>query len=359
MIRLVPRLDAGPWLTALVPVAAALAALLLAALPLAAAGAPVLEAYRVMLDGALGSRFALTEVVARATPLILTGLAVAVAFRARLYNIGAEGQLYMGALAAVVVGSGRFDGPQPLMIAAILVAGAVAGAVMMLGPTLLKVKLGADEVVVTLLLNFVVALFVQMMIEGPMKDPMSLGWPQTESMLDSATLPKLIEKTRVHAGLIVAFVAALGVHLLLKRTVVGFRIRAVGAGPKAARFAGMSVTAAMLTVGALSGALAGLAGVGEVAGLKGYLTADLSPGYGYAGIVVAMLAGLSPLGVVAAARYVAAVFVGADSMSRAINVSSYIANLIVAMALLAVLISGVFVRFRLVWASSPKGRAGA
>jgi simple sugar transport system permease protein len=356
MLRLVPRIESAPGLAVVVPVVAAFAALLLAAIPLALAGAPVLEAYRVMLDGALGSRFALTEVVARATPLILTGLAVAVAFRARLYNIGAEGQLYMGALAAVFVGSGRFDGPAPLMIATVLVAGALAGALMMLLPTLLKVKLGADEVVVTLLLNFVVALFVQMMIEGPMKDPMSLGWPQTEQILDSATLPKLIEKTRVHAGLIVALVAAVGVHLLLKRTTVGFEIRAVGAGPQAARFAGMRVTAAMLTVGALSGALAGLAGVGEVAGLKGYLTADLSPGYGYAGIVVAMLAGLSPIGVIAAALYVAAVFVGADSMSRAINVSSYIANLVVALALLTVLLSGVFLRFRLVW-TSPKKRS--
>lgn len=356
MLRLVPRIEAAPWLTVAVPIVAALGALLLAAIPIAAAGAPVIEAYRVMFEGALGSRFALTEVVARATPLILTGLAVAVSFRARLFNIGAEGQLYMGALAAVFVGSGRFDGPAPVMIAAVLAAGALAGAIMMLVPTLLKVKLGADEVVVTLLLNFVVALFVQMMIEGPMKDPMSLGWPQTESILDSATLPKLIEKTRVHAGLIVALVAALGVHLLLKRTTIGFEIRAVGAGPQAARFAGMSVTGAMLTVGALSGALAGLAGVGEVAGLKGYLTSDLSPGYGYAGIVVAMLAGLSPIGVVVAALYVAAVFVGADSMSRSINVSSYIANLVVALALLTVLLSGVILRFRLVW-SRPKKRA--
>lgn len=356
MLRLVPRIEADPKLVIAAPIVAALAALLLAAVPIALAGAPVIEAYRVMAEGALGSRFALTEVVARATPLMLTGLAVAVAFRARLYNIGAEGQLYMGALAAVWVGSGRFDGPAPVMIAAVLVAGALAGALMMLGPTLLKVKLGADEVVVTLLLNFVVALFVQMMIEGPMKDPMSLGWPQTEAILDSATLPKLIDKTRVHAGLIVALLAALGVHLMMKHTVVGFEIRAVGAGPQAARFAGMNVTAAMVTVGALSGALAGLAGVGEVAGLKGYLTADLSPGYGYAGIVVAMLAGLSPLGVVIAALWVAAVFVGADSMSRSINVSSYVANLIVALALLSVLLSGVLVRFRLVRARAPQRR---
>jgi len=310
----------------------------------------------VMLNGAVGSQFALTEVVARATPLILTGLAAAIAFRARLFNIGAEGQLYMGALAAVAVGSGLVNGPTPVMIGLILLAGAVAGMLTMLVPTLLKVKLGADEIVVTLLLNFIVQLFVQMMIEGPMKDPMSLGWPQTEPILDTAALPKLIEKTRVHAGLIIALIAAIGVHVFVKRTVFGFQLRAVGANPEAAHFAGVSITRTMLLVGALSGALAGLAGVGEVAGLKGYLTNDLSPGYGYAGIVVAMLARLSPLGSIASALFVAAVFVGADSMSRALNLSSYIANLIVALSLMSVLLSEVATRYR-VRVSLPGGRA--
>lgn len=353
MLRLETRTAPARWLNFAVPVFAALLALLLAAFPLVAAGVSPLQAYRVMLSGAFGSQFAATEVIARATPLILTGLAAAVAFRARLFNIGAEGQLYAGALAAVAVGSGLIDGPAFLMIPLVCLAGALAGAALMLGPTLMKVKLGADEVVTTLLLNFVVALFVQMMIEGPMKDPMSMGWPQSEPILSSAVLTNLIERTRVHAGLIIAVGAALLAEIVMRRTVLGFRIRAVGHNPAAARFAGMSVTRTMLVVGALSGALAGLAGVGEVAGLKGYLTNDLSPGYGYAGIVVAMLAGLSPLGVIASALFVAAVFVGADSMSRALTVSSYIANLIVALSLLSVLLSSVLLRFRLRWEGKP------
>jgi simple sugar transport system permease protein len=357
MIRLEPRTQPSRLLSALAPVLAALAALCLAAIPLLAAGAPVLRSYQVMFEGAFGSLFSLTEVVARATPLMLTGLAAAIAFRARLFNIGAEGQLYVGALAAVAAGSGLFEGPSVVMIPAVLIAGALAGMAMMLVPTLLKVKLGADEIVVTLLLNFVVQLFVQMMIEGPMKDPMSLGWPQTEPILDSAALPKLIEKTRVHAGLIVALIAAIGVHVFVKRTVFGFRLRAVGASPDAAHFAGISVGRTMLMVGAISGALAGLAGVGEVAGLKGYLTNDLSPGYGYAGIVVAVLARLSPLGAIASALFVAAVVVGADSMSRALNLSSYIANLIVALSLLSVLLSEVATRYRIRLSSVRKAAA--
>ncbi|WP_349358796.1 ABC transporter permease [Stappia sp.] len=357
MIRFEPRERISARRRIGAPVLAALAALALASLPIAAAGAPVLEAYALMARGALGSVFALSELLARATPLIFTGLAAAIAFRAKLWNIGGEGQLYAGALAAVAVGTGALTLPPALLIPAVMLAGALAGAALMLVPALLKVRLGADEVVTTLLLNFVVILFVQMMLEGPMQDPMGMGWPQSEPIVDEAMLPKLLERMRVHAGLIVALVAALVVHIVLTRTVWGFETRAVGENPEAARHAGIPVTATVLRVACLSGALAGLAGVGEVAGLKGYLTADLSPGFGYAGIVVAMLAGLSPLGVVVAALFIAGVFVGADSMSRAIGVSNYLADLVVATSLICVLISGLFVRFRvrLVRPGSAKG----
>jgi ABC-type uncharacterized transport system permease subunit len=351
MIRIEPRGRPSLALSIAAPVVAGLLALAMAAIPLGFSGAPLARAYGLLFDGALGSRFALSETLARSTPLILTGLAVAVAFRARLYNIGAEGQLYAGALAAVAVGSGAIDAPPAVMIPLILAAGAAAGALLMLGPTLMKIRFGVDEVVTTLLLNFIVLLFVSMMLEGPMKDPLGLGWPQSAPIADAAVLPTLIPRARIHAGLIVALAAVVLVQILLARTVWGFEIRAVGANPSAARFSGMSVAGTLVRVGLLSGALAGLAGVGEVAGLKGYLTQDLSPGYGYSGIVVAMLAGLHPVGVVAAAVFVAAVFVGADSMSRAIGVSSYIANLIVAMALIAVLLGGLLVRFRLRFAA--------
>ena len=347
MIRLEPRARTPLPLSLAAPILAVAAALALAAIPIAAAGAPVLRAYELMALGAAGSLFAVTETLARATPLMLTGLAVAVAFRARLYNIGAEGQLYAGALAAVAVGSGAVTAPAWAMIPLVLAAGALAGAALMALPTLAKVKLGADEVVTTLLVNFIVLLFVQMMLEGPMKDPMSLGWPQSAPIVDAALLPKFAERMRVHAGLGVAVVAALVVAVAMRHTVWGFEIRAVGGNPAAARFAGMPVARVTIRAGLVSGALAGLAGVGEVAGLKGYLTQDLSPGFGYAGIVVAMLAGLSPLAVVPAALFVAGVFVGADSMSRAIGVSNYIADLVVALALIMMLVASLLTRFRL------------
>ena len=349
-MRLEPRGQAPLALLLAAPLVAVLLALALAALPLVWAGAPLGQAYGLMLEGSLGSRFALTETLTRAAPLILTGLAAAVAFRARLWNIGGEGQFYAGALAAVAVGSGALTLPPVLLVTLVLLAGAVAGALLMLVPTLLKVRLGVDEVVTTLLLNFVVLLFVGMMLEGPMKDPMSMGWPQSAPIVDEAMLPGLLARSRLHTGLIVALVAAGLMWLLVARSVWGFELRGVGANAAAAGYAGMPVGWVMVRVGLISGALAGLAGVGEVAGLKGYLTQDLSPGYGYSGIVVAMLAQLNPLGVVLAALFVAAVFVGADSMGRALGVSSYIADLIVAMALLTMLLAGLFTRFRVRWA---------
>lgn len=346
-MRLEPRAHPPLALTVAAPVAAGALALVISALPLAWAGAPVLAAYARLFQGALGSIFALTETLARATPLILTGLAAAIAFRARLWNIGAEGQLYAGALAAVVAGSGALALPGTVLMPAVVLAGALAGAILLLIPTVLKLRLGVDEVVTTLLLNFVVLLFVQMMLEGPLQDPMGMGWPQSPPVLAEAELPKLWPRTRLHLGLLLALAAAVLAWLYTSRTVWGFEARAVGANLEAARYAGMPVGRVLLRTALLSGALAGIAGASEVAGLKGYLTQDLSPGFGYAGIVVAMLAQLNPLGCIAAALFVAGVFVGADSMSRALGVSSYLANLIVATALLTMLLASLATRYRL------------
>jgi len=349
VIRFEPRTEAAPALRVAAPVASISAALALAAVPLAAAGAPILTAFRLMGEGAAGSIFALTETLTRATPLILTGLAAAVAFRARLYNIGAEGQLYAGALAAVAVGSGAVEAPPAVLVPLILAAAALAGALLMLGPALLKVRLGIDEVVTTLLLNFVVLLFVQMMLEGPLKDPMGGGWPQSEPVTEAGMLPPLVERMRLHAGFLVALAASFLAQVVLSLTVLGLKIKAVGENPDAARFAGIGVAGVTAAVAVISGGLAGIAGASEVAGLKGYLTSDLSRGFGYAGIVVAMLAGLQPLACVPTAVFIAAVFVGADTMSRTLGVSSYIADLIVALSLLCALVSGLFARFRVRW----------
>jgi simple sugar transport system permease protein len=187
------------------------------------------------------------------------------------------------------------------------------------------------------------------LLEGPLKDPMGLGWPQSKKVIADAALPKLIQGKRLHFGFIIAVAAAIVVWIIDRRSALGYEMRAVGDNPKAARFAGIPVNSVFIKTAILSGGLAGLAGFSEVAGLKGNLTLDLSPGFGYTGIVVAMLAMLHPLGVVAAAIFVAAVFVGADAMSRTAGVPSYIAQVMVAVSLLAMVTAVMFTRYRLRW----------
>jgi simple sugar transport system permease protein len=331
----------------LAPTLAIVVSLLVCALLILAWGGVLVgEAYLLMLKGALGSVFAVTETLARATPLILTGLAAAFAFRAKFWNIGAEGQLYAGAVVTVVLGTGWISLPAPLMMPLLMGAGALAGALMLLGPAYLKVKFGVDEVVTTLLGNFIMLLFVSMMLEGPLKDPMGLGWPQSAPVIDEAAWAKLVPGKRLHAGLLLALALAALIWFVNARTTFGFSVRAVGVNPKAAAFAGIPVERVMLQVALVSGGLAGLAGVGEVAGLKGNLTLDLSPGFGYAGIVVAMLAQLHPLGVVVSALFIAVIFVGADAMSRAVAISSYLANVIVATSLLFMLVAVFLIQYR-------------
>lgn len=309
-------------------------------------GASPIQGWMLMLKGALGSKFALSETLTRATPLIFTGLAAAVAFRAKLWNIGGEGQFYIGACMAILLGT-KGTLPAWAMIPYLFASGALAGGLFLLLPTFLKTRLKVDEVVTTLLLNFVVLLFVNWLVFGPWKDPMSMGWPQSEPVLDTAILPILMAKTRLHLGFVLGLAAAVLVWLFMERTVWGFEIRAVGANPVASRFAGMPVTGTIIRTALISGGLAAMAGVSEICGVKGYLTTDLSPGFGYSGIVVAMLAALHPLGVVASALFVATIYIGADSMSRAVNISNYIADVTTAVSLLAVLVALFFTKYRI------------
>jgi simple sugar transport system permease protein len=346
-MRLERRTTRPLALTLAAPFAAILASLALCAILIALSGAPVLPAYERLFAGAFGTRLAITETLSRATPLILTGLAAAVAFRARLWNIGGEGQFYVGALAVAALGAGQIAAPSFILIPILFVAAALAGMLLLLGPTVLKIRFGVAEVVTTLLLNFVVLLFVSMMIEGPMRDPLAFGWPQSESLVDEAMLGKLIPRTRLHWGLVIAIVLAIVVWIVNTRTVIGFETRAVGLGVPASRFAGLPIGRVVVWTALMSGSLAGLAGGIEVMGLKGYVTLDLSPGFGYAGIVVAMLAQLHPIGVVAAAIFVAAVFVGADSMGRAFAIPSFIADVIVSVSLIAMLVALFFTGYRI------------
>ena len=344
MLRLEARQKTPAWLKLTLPLVAIVVTLILCSGLILLAGAGVLDAYGVMFKASLGDSYAITETLVRAAPMIFTGLAVTLAFRAKFWNIGAEGQLLAGAMASCFVGAIPMPGPLAMLLMAF--AGAAAGAAVALIPALLRVRLKVYDVVSSLLLNSVVFYILMALIEGPWKDSFS-GYPISPPIEDSANFPVLIEGTRLHLGVIVALIAAPLCWFLIARTTLGFRIRVTGENPEAARYGGINVQRVLLSTALLSGALAGLAGVGEVGGVHFQVMSDISPGYGYSGIVVAMLARLNPLGVVPAAIFLAAVMTGAEAMSRATGVPAFLSDVIQGTALLAMLVALLFTAYRI------------
>ncbi|BBO83862.1 ABC transporter permease [Desulfosarcina ovata subsp. sediminis] len=333
------------WLNLCLPLMAVAATLVLCSGLILLAGANVITAYEKLFLSALSTRFNLVETLVKATPMIFTGLAVTVAFRARFWNIGAEGQLLAGAMAAAFVGA-REALPAWSLCPTMILAGAVAGALWAMIPAVLKSRFKVDDVVASLLLNFIIFYGMMALLDGPWKDPLS-GYPDSPDIRMDAEFPILLHATRLHLGVLLAGIASFGTWLLMRRTTLGFGIQAVGENSVAARYAGFSVTGILLTTAAVSGALAGLAGVGEVAGLHFQVMAGISPGYGYTGIVIAMLARLNPLGVIPAAVFFAIIITGAEAMSRATGVPVFLADVIQGTALIAMLVALLFTRYRI------------
>jgi general nucleoside transport system permease protein len=344
VIKLEARNATPAWFNLMLPVAAIMVTLFLCSGLIALAGASITESYGIMATAAFGDLYSITETLVRAAPMIFTGLAVAVAFRAKFWNIGAEGQLLAGAVASCAIGG--VEMPGPLGMLAMAVTGAVAGGFTALVPALLRVKLRVDDVVSSLLLNSVIFYALMALIEGPWKDSLS-GYPISPPIQDSANFPVFIEGTRLHLGVLIALLTAPIVWFVISTTVLGFSIRVTGENPEAARYAGINVDRVLTATALLSGGLAGLAGVCEVGGVHYQVMSEISPGYGYSGIVIAMLARLNPLGVVPAAIFLSAVMTGADAMSRATGVPAFLSDVIQGTALLSMLVALLFMNYRL------------
>ncbi|RLC64524.1 MAG: ABC transporter permease [Chloroflexota bacterium] len=313
-----------------------LLALIVGAGLIAMAGVGPIEAYRALFYGAFGRVYGLVDTLVKGTPLLLAGLGLAIAFKASVWNVGAEGQIYMGALAAVWVGLNVSGVPTWIHLPLALLAGAIGGGLWALIPGLLKAYLKVNEVIVSLMLNYIAILFVSWLVHGPMEEPGGF-MPQTPRVAKTAQLPLLFPPTRLHAGVLVALGATLLVYFMLFHTSLGYRIRAVGANPKAARFGGIEVERSIVLVMFLSGTLAGLAGANEVLGIHYRLLDGISPGYGFTAMVVALLGKLHPLGVVAASYLFASLTVGADMMQKIVHVPIALSRVIQGLVVLCVL----------------------
>jgi general nucleoside transport system permease protein len=317
-----------------------------------AAGASPFAAYKELLVTPLSSEFRILEVLVSATPILLTGAAVAIAFRSGYWNIGAEGQLLCGAIAAAWLGQHVDGWPRLASLPALVVVGALAGAAWALGPALLRVWFGIDEVVTTLLLNPVALLLVSALLNGPWRDPVT-QFPESPRIAATAEFPQLLGASRLHLGFVLALAVIAVAWFVVERTPVGLRLRSVGLSPRASRFAGIRVERTLLGAALVSGAIAGIAGVSEVAGIQFRLTEGVSSGFGYTGIVVATLGGLTMLGVGIAGLFLGLVNVGAGSAARELDVPSQLGNVIVATLLLVTVALLVFRRFRIARTAAP------
>lgn len=346
MIRLIQRGTQPRWLSAALIGCALLATFIITAIPIRLAGANPGAAYQLYLIKPLTNSHSLSEVILSMSPLMFTGLAVAIAFRAGFWNIGAEGQFIAGAIATTFFAITFKDLPAPVAIPLVLVAGAVAGALWVLLPALLRVRLGIDEVVTTLLLNPVALLVLQGLLNGPWRNPES-GFPESELIGAGYQFPRFIPGTRIHLGVLIAAILVIAFGIIVARTALGLRLRAVGMAPAAAKFDGIKVSSMQLRAALISGGVAGLGGVAQVAGLRGQLTSAVSSGYGYTGIVVATLAGLTAIGILVVSFLLATVTVGAESAARVLELPPQMGQVVSASLLLTVVGFLAFRRYQL------------
>ncbi len=317
-------------------VAAVLLALIVAVPAILAAGADPVEAYQAMWDGSLGSGRAFGDVLNRADTFVLLGLGIAVSIRAGFFNVGAEGQLWLGALGATIV-TLYWDGPGLLVVSVALIAGFVFGALWSLLVALLKIFLRVDELIGSLMLNYIAILLIGYLTFGPMK---AYRAGQTERIPADHDLPLLFASdSRLHMGFLISLVAVVVVWLLLTRTTFGYEIRTVGGNPEAARFAGIRINWLITRVSLLGGGLCGLAGANAILGVQHVLLSNFSPGWGYTAIAVALLGGLMPFGVLFAAVLFGALEIGATNMQYAAGVPTSVGGLIEGLILVFFLLS--------------------
>ncbi|HWR10158.1 ABC transporter permease [Sporomusa sp.] len=336
-----------------VPILSIVIGLVFAGLFIGLSGKDPLEVYQLMYTGAFGSVYGLSETLVKAVPLILASLAVSVAFRMQLWNIGAEGQLYMGAFGATWVALTYPGWSAWVLLPAMMLAGFLMGGLWGLLPAIPRAYFKVNETITTLLLNYIAMLWVDYLVYGPWKDPKGLGFPITAPFSDGAILPSF-GVTRIHLGIVFALMAVFILYVVLRYTRWGFEIRVSGESAAAAQYAGMNYVRNILLVMFISGGLAGLAGMTEVSGITQRLQHGISPGYGYSAIIIAWLARLNPFAIVLVSFVFGGMLVGGFSIQTSGFPAATVAML--QGAILFFVVGGeIFVQYRLRWYEKERG----
>lgn len=334
----------------LLPVVAVLLALLVGVFLLLALGANPYAAYYALFNGAFGNVSGITQALTKATPLLLVGIGICIAFRGGVINIGGEGQIIVGAIAATALSLALRAWPSWLLLPLTLVSGAVAGALWGGIAGFLKARLNVNEILSTVMLNQIALQLMNFLLRGIMLDPKQVeagtNIPQSEALPEAVWLTRLVPRTLLHSGVILAVILAILVYLLLWRTTIGYRIRAVGLNMAASRYAGIPVAGYLMLSLVLSGAFAGLAGAVEVTGVHHRMLEGLSGGYGFSGIVAALFGKLHPLGAIPASFLFGALLVGADKMQRTVQVPNALIVVLNGLVVLFVVASELYSRRR-------------
>ena len=344
MFKVERRLETPRSLYVVIPIASIIASLIFVGILLLLINVNPLDAYEVMITRAFGTKFGLTELFVKSAPIILTGLAVSIPLRAGLWNIGAEGQLYMGAFAASWVA--LYLSPPILVLPLMFVFAVLAGMVWAFVPGILKAKFDLNEIISTLLLNYVAIYWVEYLVYGPMRGKQVYNFPYSDLFPDYAILPRFFG-TRFHIGVVISFLVAILIYILLKKTSYGFAVKVVGSNPKAAEFAGISKKNIIISTMLLGGAIAGFAGMMEVSGLHLRLRAEVSPGYGYTGIPAALLARGNPIFVIAAAFLFGLLYVGGSAMQTTFGIPVAIVDVFQALVVLFIIGGDFFTKYRI------------
>jgi len=326
----------------------------------AALGKNPITALSVYFVEPLTDSYSLVELAVKATPLVMIAVGLSLCYLANVWNIGAEGQFLIGAvcgswLAVLTQGADAGAWVLPVM----LMLGAIGGALYALLPAIAKVRFGASEILTSLMLVYVADLLLDYLVRGPWRDPNGFNFPTTAEFDPVATVPVLVDGTRLHLGALIALVVVAVAAVLLGRTIKGFEIKVVGAAPRAARFAGFSADKLVILTFLISGALAGLAGIIEVAGPVGHLQPNFSPGYGFTAIIVAFLGRLNPIGILIAGLFLALTFIGGEQAQISIKVPLDLTKVFQGILLFYVLACDSLILYRIRAVSSRRGAADA
>jgi simple sugar transport system permease protein len=348
-LALLPRAAPSRLLAWTSPLAALLLTVAATMLLFAALGKAPLAAVQVFFIEPLRDLRGVAEVLLKATPLILCAVGLALCFRANVWNIGAEGQLIVGAIAGGAVALLATRESSRAIVVAVLLAAVAGGMAWAAITALLRDRFHANEILVSLMLMYVAQLALSYAVHGPLKDPAGFGFPQSALFDASARLPRLIEGTRLNAGVLLALAAAAAAWLLLARGLIGFQLKVAGLAPRAARYAGFSQRRLLWFALLVSGGLAGLAGAVEVAGPIGQLTPSISPGYGFAAIIVAFVGRLHPLGIVAASLVMALLYIGGELAQSRLGLPAALTGVAQGLLLFFLLACDTLILYRLRW----------